>query len=619
MSTQQVRVSGRVDHQFVFERDDVLGDAKIRLQLVVSGDELTKVLPFVHVPEAFERRFEEMRSANNAIAGIASITAGLLYGLVGCILGALWLLRQHWLVWKPPLVAGMVVSLLLAATILANSPSAWFGFSTAQDEGTFWVRQVALALLVLVGGGLALGEVFMAAEGLTRRAFPQHPQLWRLWSREGAGTVEVAGRTAGGYLFVPIQLALIAVFYFVTNQWLGWWQPSEALTDPNILSSVVPALTPISIALQAGFMEECVFRAVPLALGALIGERDGRRKLGIAIAFVLQAVVFGGAHANYPGFPSYSRLVELTVPSMLWALIFLRYGLLPTIMFHALFDLALISIPLFLVDAEGAWVQRALVIAAALVPAGVVLTRRMQNGAWGTLAAALRNGAWRPLVPAAAAPERAAVAGTVGARAALLQRALPPLGLAGLPPGRVHRAARRCAAARRRPRRAEAAAVSALTERRVVGPQWHRFSAPGRDRDRGSAVYAFVWRSRAPRRIARSSDARWRLRCGTCGSPASMAMSRIARKSGASPSPAMAACARCCTGCRRQGPARSSSATRRRRLRSGRCRIAWGKMSERCSCVRRTRRSGPRGATGPLPTRTRASMSAKAARRARRS
>ena len=180
-------MSGRVDHQFVFERDEALGDARIRLQLVVSGDELTKVLPFVHVPEAFERRFEEMRSANNAIAGIASITAGLLYGLVGCILGALWLLRQHWLVWKPPLVAGMVVGLLLAATILANSPSAWFGFSTAQDEGTFWVRQIALALLVFVGGGLALGEVFMAAEGLTRRAFPHHPQLWRLWSREASG------------------------------------------------------------------------------------------------------------------------------------------------------------------------------------------------------------------------------------------------------------------------------------------------------------------------------------------------------------------------------------------------------------------------------------------------
>ncbi|MEO8752922.1 MAG: CPBP family intramembrane glutamic endopeptidase, partial [Casimicrobiaceae bacterium] len=363
---------------------------------------------------------------------------------------------------------------------------------------TFWVRQVGLALLVWLGGGLALAEVFMAAEGLTRRAFPDHPQLWRLWSRDAAGTVEIAGRTAGGYLFVPIELALIAAFYYVTNQWLGWWQPSEALTDPNILSSVVPALTPISIALQAGFMEECVFRAVPLALGALLGARYGKRRLGIAIAFVLQAVVFGAAHANYPGFPSYSRLVELTIPSLLWALIFLRYGLLPTIILHALFDLALISIPLFLVDAPGAWVQRALVIAAALVPAAIPLARRVQSGAWGTLSAALRNGAWAPPALAPAPPERAAAAGVVDTRASLLQRALPLLGVAGLaawfmfttfradvPPLPLDRDA------------AEAAAVTALAQRGVVlGAAWQRFAAPRSALDEAGQRewHAFVWR-----------------------------------------------------------------------------------------------------------------------------
>jgi hypothetical protein len=284
----------------------------------------------------------------------------------------------------------------------------------------------------------------------------------------------------------------------VTNQWLGWWQPSEALTDPNILSSMVPALTPIAISLQAGFMEECVFRAVPLALGALIGERYGRRTLGIAVAFVLQAVVFGGAHANYPGFPSYSRLVELVVPSMLWALIFLRYGLLPTILLHALFDLALISIPLFLVDAPGAWVQRTLVVAAALVPAGVVFVRRLQNGAWGTLPSALWNGAWRPSVPVAAASERIAVAGIIGRWASLLQRMLPLIGIAGLaawvsftalradvPPLTIDRDA------------AEAAAVAALAERGVVvGPPWQRFSAPRSEMGESGQrqLHGFVWR-----------------------------------------------------------------------------------------------------------------------------
>ena len=77
----------------------------------------------------------------------------------------------------------------------------------------------------------------MAAESLARRAFPHHPQLWRVWSREGGATRAVLGRTVGGYLFVPLELALVAAFYYATNRWLGWWQPSEVLTDPNILSS----------------------------------------------------------------------------------------------------------------------------------------------------------------------------------------------------------------------------------------------------------------------------------------------------------------------------------------------------------------------------------------------
>ena len=391
-----------------------------------------------------------------------------------------------------------MIGALLGATVLANAPSAWFGFPTTQQESTFWVRQAGMALLAFVGGGLALAEVFMAAEGLSRRAFPHHPQLWHLWSREAGGTVEVAGRTAGGYLFVPLELALIAAFYYATNRWLGWWQPSEALTDPNILSSLVPALTPIAISLQAGFMEECVFRAVPLALGALIGARYGRRRLGLAIAFVLQAVIFGAAHANYPGLPSYSRLVELLLPSLMWAAIFLRYGLLPTILLHAVFDLALISIPLFLIDAPGAWTQRALVIAAGLVPALVVVARRLQNGAWGALPDALRNGAWRPVVPAPSAPEPAAVAGTIGARGARLQRALPWAGAAGLaawlaftplsadaPPLALDRAG------------AEAAATAALAARGVtLGPEWRRFAMPraAPDDPVQRQWHAFVWR-----------------------------------------------------------------------------------------------------------------------------
>ena len=105
------------------------------------------------------------------------------------------------------------------------------------------------------------------------------------------------------------------------------------------------------MALQAGFMEECLFRAIPLSLAALIGARFGCAALAASrAALSSQALVFGAAHANYPGFPPYSRLVELFVPALIWGLIFLRFGLLPTIILHAVFDLTLMSLPVFLVQ-----------------------------------------------------------------------------------------------------------------------------------------------------------------------------------------------------------------------------------------------------------------------------
>jgi hypothetical protein len=495
--SQQTRPSGRVDHEFVFEREGAIGEARIRLVLEVRGDELTEVEPRMHVPESFLRRFAEMRSANTTISSAASIVAGLLYGLVGVVIAGLLLLRAHALEVRRSLVAGLMVGGLMGAALLAHAPAAWFAVPTTQTEANFWLRQVGTAAGVTVGGGLLLGAVFMAAEGLTRRAFPHHPQLWKVWSRGAAPTPEIAGRTAGGYLFVPVELAFIALFYAITNRYLGWWQPSEQLTDPNILASAVPALSPIAMALQAGMMEECLFRGVPLALGAIVGARYGRRGLGIAIAFVLQAVVFGAAHANYPGLPSYSRLVELVLPSLAWAAIFLRYGLLPVILLHALFNLVLMSIPLFLVDAQGATLQRVVVLLAGLLPLLVVLGRRVQAGAWHALPQALRNGAWQGRVVAPVAAE-APVVMVADRGTARFARALPVLGAIGAVLWVACTPTRADAPAMAIDRgQAIAAAEAALAGRGVdLGPAWRRSAVPrsALDDPVQRQWHTFVWK-----------------------------------------------------------------------------------------------------------------------------
>ncbi len=499
--SQEERSSGRVDHLFVYERPERLGEATLRLRLGVAGDELIGVVPYMKVPERFLLRFAELRSANTLIASVAGVAALLLYGVGGVVLGSLWLSRRHWLIWRAPLAAGLCVSGLMALATLASAPSNWFNADTTETVATFWAKQGGLAAFLFLFGALGYGAVFMAAESLARRAFPHQPQLWRVWGRDAAPTPSIAGRTLGGYLFVPLELAMIAGFYYVTNRWLGWWQPSEVLTDPNILGSAVPALTPIATSLQAGFMEECAFRAIPLALGAILGARYGRRRLGIAIALVLQALVFGAAHATYPGFPAYSRPLELFLPSIVWGLIFLRFGLVPTVLLHALFDLVLFAIPVFLLDAPGARFQQGLIVAAALVPLAILGWRVAQAGGLVAFPVGLWNGAWQPAAPV---EERAAAAPAAHADnryAAAFQRALPLLGIGGLVALLVFGTFRADVPAPRVDRaEAIAAAEDALAARGArLDRAWQRVAVlRGAGDEPQATMHKFVWRQAGP-------------------------------------------------------------------------------------------------------------------------
>jgi hypothetical protein len=252
----------------------------------------------------------------------------------------------------------------------------------------------------------------MAAESLSRRAFPQHPQFWRVWDRRSGASREILGRTAAGYLLVPAFVAYdVALYYFATKT-LGWWTPSEALFNPDVLAAYMPWFSAIAKSFQAGFWEESLFRAVPIAGAALIGDRLGNRRLWIAIAFVVQALIFGAGHAPYPTQPAYARPVELVLPSIGFGLLYLVFGLLPGIILHFTFDAFWFAMPLFASSAAGVRVQ-IMVVAMIFVPLWVVLARHVQARRRGIVPEVERNRSWQPPVAAtaAAAPVSAAPAG----------------------------------------------------------------------------------------------------------------------------------------------------------------------------------------------------------------
>ncbi|MEX0940079.1 MAG: hypothetical protein WDZ41_01865, partial [Candidatus Babeliales bacterium] len=140
-SSDETKPSGRIDHTFIYEYlPEKVGDAPYRLRLVISGDKLTTFNLFLKVPEAFTRRYQQMRSTNNTIANVASIIMILLYFFGGCILGLFFLMRRRTVIWSQPFIWSSFIGLLLTLTSLNQLPSLWMTYDTAIVKNTFYVN-----------------------------------------------------------------------------------------------------------------------------------------------------------------------------------------------------------------------------------------------------------------------------------------------------------------------------------------------------------------------------------------------------------------------------------------------------------------------------------------------
>lgn len=370
-SSQEVRPNARVDHTFVYERPEKIGEGRYRLRLEVTGDKFTGLNHHVKIPEAFSLRYEEMRSRNKLISAVARIFI-ILYLLGGCCFGLFVLMRQRWVIWGKPLAIAVTFGILNLFQAINNLPLVWMHYNTALPETSFLLQYFLQYVSSFAQTVLLIGLSATAAESLTRKAFGHQIQFWKLWTPSVAPTIQVVGRTVGGYLFALFDLALIIGIYIFGRTYLGWWIPSDTLVDPNIMATYFPWLGPVVGAFQAGFWEECLFRAVPIACAALLGQYFNKRNLFIGFAVIAQALIFGAAHAEYAQQPSYARILEMFIPCIIWAGIYLTFGLMPVIIIHIIYDLILMSLVLFVSSAHGAWINQLMVVILGALPLLVI-------------------------------------------------------------------------------------------------------------------------------------------------------------------------------------------------------------------------------------------------------
>ena len=432
--SSETRPGGRVDWDLAYEEQGQgvgLGKGRVRVVVVVGGTRILRIQPELKVPEAFERRYASMRSFNNTVAQYAWVAILVVYG--GAALRIMFLLaKQRTMDTKPAARAAAAMGLLLGGAVVNGFPMAWMRYDTA---GTVTAHQSALvvnAVIVTVTYFLIALFTLWVAEGVSRLQYPDHIQLWAHTTRSVAGSVRVFQDVAIGYLLVPAMFAYEVAFYFLNQEFFGWWTPSSPLVDPNVSASYAPFLTAVAMSLFAGFWEEALFRALPIAgstylLGIVpesrvepredqkdvktqakpqAGRPPRSRRAGVVFActMIFQSLVFGAGHANYPAQPSYARVVELILPSMAFGMLYENRGLVPGVVLHFVYDLVWFSLPLFLTGQDSSpagttflpTFQQAAVIICGLLPALVCIGARISSTTKeSTSLKSYLNAAWR--------------------------------------------------------------------------------------------------------------------------------------------------------------------------------------------------------------------------------
>ena len=318
----------RVDREFTWkERDFNLHDATIRMTVAVLGDEVGGYREYLKIPEQWTRDYQRLRSKNDVAQMVDSaLLVALMLGLVVVIVMRV---RRQDVRWRRAAVVGLVGMALSLCASLNQFPVNEFGYPTTDSYGSFLSQQLLQALLSALGSGGLLFVLIAGAETLYREALPNQISFGNLFRPRGLRTKRFFLGVILGITLAGIFIAYQTAFYIVAYR-LGAWSPADVPYD-NLLNTRFPWLFVLFFGFFPAVSEEGLFRmfAIPF-LHKLV------RYLPVAV--VLAAFIWGFGHAGYPQQPFYIRGVEVGIGGVALGLIMLRWGILPTLVWHYSMD-----------------------------------------------------------------------------------------------------------------------------------------------------------------------------------------------------------------------------------------------------------------------------------------
>ncbi len=360
----------RLDWSFTWEKHGFKAkDAPERLKIELHGAQIGSATEALKVPEQWQRDYRHLRSTNEFYNTVAIIPYFLLLGAV------LWmgiqLTRQGKTSWRLALQLGVVVTLLVTAMELNKWPQAASSYKTTDAYGSFVIMLLLGALIFGFVSALTVALPLPGGEPLYRDTRPEFLRLKRALSWRGMRTKEFFSATVVGLSLAAAQMGFLVAFYLIANHF-GAWSPQEVPYDDSLNTSI-PWVGGLAIGLLAATSEEFLFRlfAIPFLQ---------KYTKSTALAVILPAFAWGFLHTAYPNEPPYIRGLEVGLIGVAVGIVYLRWGILTTLIWHYTVDASLVGLLLIRASSWYFRISGIVVGLAVLIPFSANVYCRLRRG-----------------------------------------------------------------------------------------------------------------------------------------------------------------------------------------------------------------------------------------------
>jgi len=332
------RYDRRIDYGFSWEKKGVYipwgkepGGAKLLIGATVSGNEITgfykNVLDF---PEKFQRFVEKQLMFGQYLGTIALILVtfflvAAVYILVKRKNNVILRLSRNWFIYSAIFIAVVnVVSYLnniqhlIMSYPTTNNLTSYFGINS---------MHLFISLFFTIPSFILPG---MAAESLCTETFPRNKySCFSYYLRSTFFSRGISRSIVLGYLLFFIHLGMQATIFYFGQKYLGVWKEWDRLTQ--LSSSYIPFFGAFALGVTASFSEEMIYRVFGISWIKKYFKNT-------VLAIVVSALIWGLAHSNYAIFPVWFRSIEVSLIGFFYGFIFIKYGLIPLLIAHYLFD-----------------------------------------------------------------------------------------------------------------------------------------------------------------------------------------------------------------------------------------------------------------------------------------